>query len=38
MPFGDDTFKRGNLKYLTVEQAMMDYVEFMLDYKEQNGL
>ena len=38
MPFGDATFDRDNLKYLTVEQAMMDYVEFILDYKQTNGL
>ena len=38
MPFGDDTYKRENLKYLTVEQAMMDYVEFMLDFKDKRGL
>ena len=38
MPFGDQTFDRDNLAYLTVEQAMMDYVEFILDYKEKNGL
>ena len=34
MPFGDQTFDRDNLAYLTVEQAMMDYVEFILSYKE----
>ena len=34
MPFGDQSFDRDNLKYLTVEQAMMDYVEFMLDFKD----
>lgn len=33
MPFGDDSFEKENLRYLTVEQAMEDYVEFMLDYK-----
>ena len=38
MPFGDKSFDRDNLKYLTVEQAMMDYVEFMLDYKTTNDL
>ena len=38
MPFGDETFDRDNLKYLTVEQAMMDYVEFMLDFKTEKGL
>ena len=34
MPFGDKSFEKHNLKYLTVEQAMMDYVEFMLDFKD----
>ena len=38
MPFGDNSFDKDNLKYLTVEQAMMDYVEFMIDYKKTNGL
>jgi hypothetical protein len=26
MPFGDNSFDRENLVYLTVEQAMMDFV------------
>ena len=38
MPFGDDSFEKDNLKYLTVEQAMMDYVEFMISFKEENNL
>jgi len=38
MPFGDESFNKDNLAYLTVEQAMMDYVEFMTDYKKTNGL
>ena len=38
MPFGDQSFERENLEFLTVEQAMMDYVEFMLDFKTQQGL
>ena len=38
MPFGDATFDKENLKYLTVEQAMMDYVEFILDYKKTNDM
>ena len=29
MPFGDQSFKRDNLPYLTVEQAMMDYVDLI---------
>lgn len=33
MPFGDESFDRDNLKYLTVEQAMNDYSEFMIDFK-----
>lgn len=38
MPFGDESFEKSNLKYLTVEQAMMDYTEFMLDFKNKNDL
>ena len=38
MPFGDESFDKDNLKYLTVEQAMEDYVEFMYDYKRTNEL
>ncbi len=38
MPFGDESFEKQNLEYLTVEQAMMDYVEFMINYKEVNNL
>lgn len=38
MPFGDESFEKENLKYLTVEQAMMDYVEFMLDFKNEHDL
>ena len=34
MPFGDETFERDNLKYLTVEQAMEDYVNFMFWFRE----
>ena len=29
MPFGSDSFKNENLVYLTVEQTMMDYAEFI---------
>jgi len=38
MPFGDETFDRDNLKYLSVEQAQMDYVEFMINFKKEHGL
>ena len=38
MPFGDASMDKENLKYLTVESAMMDYVEFILDFKEAEGL
>ena len=38
MPFGDETFNRENLEYLTVEQAMMDYVDLIYDFKKANGL
>jgi pimeloyl-ACP methyl ester carboxylesterase len=35
MPFGADSFKRENLPYLTVEQAMEDYVDLIRDFKVQ---
>ena len=38
MPFGDDTFKKENLKYLTVEQAMNDYVDLIKEIKSTEGL
>ena len=38
LPFGDDSYKRSNLKYLTVEQAMMDYVELVKDIKDSYDL
>jgi len=38
MPFGDASFDKDNLEFLTVEQAMMDYVEFMIDFKNTNDL
>ena len=38
MPFGDKSFDRDNLEFLTVEQAMMDYVEFMLDFKKDRNI
>jgi pimeloyl-ACP methyl ester carboxylesterase len=33
MPFGNKTFVNINLKYLTVEQAMMDYVKLIQHVK-----
>ena len=30
---GDDSFKPENIKYLTVEQAMMDYVKLIESFK-----
>ena len=38
MPFGDDSFKRDNLAYLTVEQAMNDYVDLIKEIKTTEGL
>ncbi len=38
MPFGDKTFDRKNLNMLTVEQAMLDYVELIKMIKETKGL
>lgn len=40
MPFGDDSFDttNGNLNYLTVEQAMFDYVELIKSFKEENNM
>jgi len=38
MPFGDETFNRSNLKYLTVEQAMFDYVELIKMIKDTRGI
>lgn len=38
MPYGDASFDKDHLNMLTVEQAMMDYVEFMLDFKTEKGL
>ena len=38
MPFGDDSFKRDNLAYLTVEQAMNDYVDLIKEIKTAEGL
>ena len=32
-PMGDDSFKPENIKYLTVEQAMMDYVKLIESFK-----
>lgn len=33
MPFGKQSYDGDNVKYLTVEQAMMDYVELVKDLK-----
>ncbi len=38
MPFGDATFDRENLDYLTVEQAMFDYVDLIKMIKITEGL
>ena len=35
MPFGDQSFQKENLPYLTVEQAMEDYVDLIRDLKIQ---
>lgn len=37
-PFGDQSYHRDNLKYLTVEQAMMDYVELLFWLRETRGM
>ena len=29
MPFGKDSFKPGNVNFLTIDQAMMDYVKLL---------
>jgi pimeloyl-ACP methyl ester carboxylesterase len=34
MPFGDQSYDKSNLEYLTVEQAMMDYVELVKSLKD----
>lgn len=33
LPFGDDSLENENLKFLTVEQAMMDYVKLIQNIK-----
>ena len=38
MPFGDASYDRSNLAYLTAEQAMYDYVELIRDVKSNLGL
>jgi hypothetical protein len=35
MPFGDDTFKKENLKFLSVKQVMMDYVDLLKSVKSE---
>jgi len=37
-PFGEQSFTNENLKYLTVEQAIADFVLVIEDYKERNGI
>lgn len=37
-PFGDASYDRDNLEYLTVEQAMFDYVELIKMIKDTEGL
>ena len=37
MPFGKDSFKTANLKYLNVEQVMSDYVEFIKQYRDEHA-
>jgi len=38
MPFGDASYDRKNLTFLTAEQAMYDYVELIRDVKSNLGL
>lgn len=38
MPYGDESFDYDNLAFLTVEQAMMDYVELIKSIKEEYGM
>ena len=38
LPFGDESYDRKNLEYLTVEQAMFDYVELIKMIKDTEGL
>jgi len=37
-PFGENSFTPQNLKYLTIEQAIADYLMVVEDYKKQNGI
>jgi len=36
MPFGKDSYETENLKFLNVEQTMMDYVEFIRWFRTEN--
>ena len=33
LPMGNDSFKPKNVKYLTIDQAMMDYVKLIQNVK-----
>jgi hypothetical protein len=35
-PYGDDSFNATNIKYLTVDQTMMDYVKLIKSIKSQD--
>ena len=37
LPFGQDSFTKENIKYLTVEQALADYANLMVDLRENQG-
>ena len=36
MPFGDQSFQRDNLKYLTVQNVFMDFLELIKEVKRQD--
>jgi lysosomal Pro-X carboxypeptidase len=36
MPFGDASFSKDNVKYLTVDQTLMDYVKLIQSIKANN--
>lgn len=38
MPFGEDSFNREYLPYLTVEQTMMDFVDLIKSVKEERNM
>jgi lysosomal Pro-X carboxypeptidase len=35
MPFGEDSFKKENLRFLTIEQVMLDYVDLLNQLKSE---